>query len=883
MATVNEALLIAADLFNAGKTAEAEVLLGRILDAAPGQPEAANLLGVLSAQSGRVAESVAHFAVAAASRRSADYHVNYATALAQLGRSAEAAAAYGDALAMAPGRRDAARALALIHLHDGRRRFLDGDAAGAENDLRRAATLNPDDAEAPLWLGAVLRELRSPTAVAALRRAASLDPAAAAVWANLAAEGVVAGVVAGVAAPVVSADESTGCVSALYRRTALCRLPEVAIGDFRGRAVALMREKRAAAAVVAGCAAVAVDPADVAAWSNLGAACRDAPEAGAGRIDGGAERCFRRALRIDRRNVAALVGLSETLRDAGAPDDALREARKAVSFAPHVREARLALALAALTVGRLAEGWKHYDARWRDDGDAANRRLPLSAPTWDGGALDGPLLAWGEQGVGDEIMLASLLPDLTARGVDLRLWIDRRLHPLFARSFPGATLLRRGSADDALNCGAAAEIAMGDLPRFFRNDPADFPVGAPPSLRADPQRAAAVRARLARRDGEFVVGLSWRSVNARYGAVRSIDAAALVGAVARAAAVAGRPLRAVNLQYDATAAEIAAVAAQTGVALWTDPEIDLRDDLDGAAAVIDGLDLVVCIDNSVAHLAGALGARTWLAAPFAADWRWMTGREDSPWHPTMRLFRQPRPGDWGAALAAIETLLARGMAGDAAVFAPPSVVAPAVDEADQMAQEREKYRHMWRQDDYRTLSPGELQSEQFNFPELLRRRGARTVLDAGCGTGKTSIHLIENGGDAYRVYGFDIADNCLEPYFDGFKDDYLTVGCLWRRGDFHGVYDAVICTDVMEHIPTEHVPAVLSNLRAVCRNIAFFGIALYDDGFGPAELGEPLHLTVKPTEWWLDLFNELGFKVLSSKTLHHPSVGPAWLYVEAEP
>ncbi|TWA68397.1 tetratricopeptide repeat protein [Azospirillum baldaniorum] len=198
-------------------------------------------------------------------------------------------------------------------------------------------------------------------------------------------------------------------------------------------------------------------------------------------------------------------------------------------------------------------------------------------------------------------------------------------------------------------------------------------------------------------------------------------------------------------------------------------------------------------------------------------------------------------------------------------------------------EEGEKYRKMWSVDAYRTFSPGEAQAGRFDLPSLLRRFGARSVLDAGCGSGKTSRYILTHAPGEFDLHGFDIADNCLDPFFDPIKDRYLTVGCLWRREDVVGDYDAVICTDVMEHIPTDKVPDVLANLRAVCRRVAFFGIALVDDVFGPLELGEPLHLTVKPPDWWLERLREAGFEPLDVATDSDRDGTLVWLYALLKP
>jgi hypothetical protein len=133
----------------------------------------------------------------------------------------------------------------------------------------------------------------------------------------------------------------------------------------------------------------------------------------------------------------------------------------------------------------------------------------------------------------------------------------------------------------------------------------------------------------------------------------------------------------------------------------------------------------------------------------------------------------------------------------------------------------------------------------------------------------------------FDVHGFDITDKCLDPCFGPMKDRVLTVGCLWNPDDFTKIYDAVICCDVMEHIPTERVPAVLANLRKSARRFAFFSISVIPDAFGPMLIGEALHLTVQKPNWWFAKLALAGFKMTSYATGMSGNGYEAQLYVFA--
>jgi SAM-dependent methyltransferase len=199
-------------------------------------------------------------------------------------------------------------------------------------------------------------------------------------------------------------------------------------------------------------------------------------------------------------------------------------------------------------------------------------------------------------------------------------------------------------------------------------------------------------------------------------------------------------------------------------------------------------------------------------------------------------------------------------------------------------QERTKYEQMWEHADYRKFSPGLHALEKLDLVKHFRELGVASILDAGCGSGKFMQRILEQHGHEFSIRGFDIAANCLDPWFaDKLTPGFLTLGCLWDEGALPAPNDAVVCTDVMEHIPTEHVPAVLRNLRAAASRCVFLGIALFPDAFGPKVLGAPLHLTVKPVEWWRDQIAAAGLDLLSGAVQRQPDGTPMWLYLVCRP
>ncbi len=204
-------------------------------------------------------------------------------------------------------------------------------------------------------------------------------------------------------------------------------------------------------------------------------------------------------------------------------------------------------------------------------------------------------------------------------------------------------------------------------------------------------------------------------------------------------------------------------------------------------------------------------------------------------------------------------------------------------ESELILAEKAKYERMWQHEDYRQFSPGLHALEHLNLVGCFRKIGVRSILDAGCGSGKFMRRIIEQHADDFTIRGFDIAANCLDPWFADRPPEMLTTGCLWDPAALPRPNDAVVCTDVMEHIPTDKVPAVLANLRAAATRAVFLGIALFPDRFGPKVLGRPLHLTVQSPEWWRDQIAAVGLAPVSSVVQKHQSGQPMWLFHLARP
>lgn len=294
-------------------------------------------------------------------------------------------------------------------------------------------------------------------------------------------------------------------------------------------------------------------------------------------------------------------------------------------------------ALALLVSGRLAEGWDEYEWRWRL---AECQPRPFEQPLWNGEALKGqPLLLHAEQGLGDTLHLARYLPLVAERVGELVLECQPPLRRLLADSFPFVTVV---SAGDPLP-DFDRHLPLLSLPRIFEarldNIPTATPyLQAPPGAALPPGRA-----------GTVAVGLVWGGDPAhRNDRQRSLDRQALASLLAIPEATF------YSLQKGARTSDLAD-ADPAGSAINLAPAIA---DFVDTAVFIQSLDLVVTVDTSVAHLAGALGRPVCVMLPHSPDWRWLLDRPDSPWYPSARLFRQTAPGDWTGVIRAIAAHLA---------------------------------------------------------------------------------------------------------------------------------------------------------------------------------------------------------------------------------
>ena len=348
---------------------------------------------------------------------------------------------------------------------------------------------------------------------------------------------------------------------------------------------------------------------------------------------------YKAALALQPDHAEAARNFGATLRELGRTDDAIAALETAARARPDDAVVHTNLAIALLEAERFEDGWREYEWRFASKGVERGFVQPL----WDGGAFGGKiLLVHAEQGLGDTIQFVRYLSRVKQKGGTVLL----ECQPAMVALFDGLA-------------GADAIVPQGEpLPSFDRHCPLlGLPRRLGTTLETIPAAVPYLSApkgrqvgRLPAAKGKLRVGLVWAGaaghVNDRH---RSIPLARF-----KPLATLDR-VQLVSLQAGARAADLAKHDWAAGVVDRAEACTDLAD----TAALMGRLDLIVSVDTAPAHLAGALGVPVWLLLPFKPDWRWMRERDDSPWYPTMRLFRQTNPGDWPAVIQRLRRALVK--------------------------------------------------------------------------------------------------------------------------------------------------------------------------------------------------------------------------------
>ena len=607
------------DHHRAGRLQQAEVIYRQILQQKPDEPEALNLLGVIALQVGRPEAALPLLARSAQVAPGYGTFNNMGEALRYLGRLDEAIAAYRQSLQLNPNNVDAVANMGLALYQQGK----SADSIDAfERALRMAGNAPRAD-----WLDhlgcSYMQQGDAYRAATQHRKAIALAPQYAPAHANLA---------LALSKIPNSMDEAMAEAKRAVELAPSSAEAHAAMGHV------LERSDKVLDAAESFRRAIALEPNNVEHYGQCAFALEraDKPDQAIALLEEAAAK-----LKPDARVHSALSGLHRMKRTYAA---ALKSADEAIRLSSNHGEGHGHRALALLSLGDYLRGFEEYEWRWRCASFTSIARN-FDRPLWDGSdPLGRTILVHTEQGFGDTLQFLRYVPLLAAQGATVIVEANYSLIKLVARVKGVARTVAAGLGlpDFDLHCPLLS------LPRSFQTTTDQVP-GESPYLFADPDRVAFWSKKLSESGNRKRVGLIWAG-NVKPDAKRNIPANLL----APLAGVANQNLQFFSLQkHDA--------------ATYTRPPeelrlIDLADhltDFHETAAIMSNMDLVITIDSAPAHLAGGLGRPTFTLLPFSPDWRWQLDREDSPWYPTMRLFRQARDGDWTDAIADVRDELER--------------------------------------------------------------------------------------------------------------------------------------------------------------------------------------------------------------------------------
>lgn len=603
----------------AGSLAEAEALYQRVLAAMPNQPDALHLLGVLWHQTNRSAQGLELI------DRSVSIAPNFASlnnlgdVLRSAGRVRDAIVCFNRSIQMKSDAADpySNMALALLDL---------GQMKEAEKYLTRASQLAPNRVDLLLRLCLVRHTLGDPHgAVLAGQRAAELAPQASESWSNL-----------GLA--LASANKFDQAFQALNR--ALELTPQRA-EVHHNLGYAYSRAGKIAEAEAAYKKALEINPSFVGAQRNLAALYDESNN-----IPASIE-ALNRSLEMWPQDLEGWTNLSSLLRRSKDYEGAVRAADRALQINPSHPNGHGNRGLAMLSTGEYEKGFADYEWRWQCD-DFSTPKRDFTQPMWDGSDPKGrKIFVHSEQGYGDILQFSRYIPMLEARGATVYFEVLLQLRTLMQSLKGNIKIVLGGTKAPDFDL----HVPLLSLPRIFKTTFQSIPAQVP-YLSVDPVKLDQWKQKISTIDGRKKVGLIWAG-NVKPDASRTCPLAQLA------------PLGSVDgVTFVSLQKREGPHSNDTPPAGFRMVDVagDLKDFGDTAAAMLN-LDLVLTIDTAASHLAGAIGKNAWVMLPWAADWRWLDNRSDSPWYPTLRLFRQPTRGDWPAVAAQLEQALREWAAG----------------------------------------------------------------------------------------------------------------------------------------------------------------------------------------------------------------------------
>ena len=590
--------------YQAGNYRLAEDILTKVLKRVPDSAEIHNNLGLVFLMDGKYDEAIEHF------RRAIGLDPALTDANYNLGNAFKDRKQFDDAIQFYQKALQQNPCLAEAHNNIGIAFYEKGRFEEAIFHFRKAIELREDYAEAYFNMGNAFRKKKHPDqAMASYRRAVKINPSLYEAYNNL-------GLVLQAQGNLIEAQSN-------YRRVLQIK-PDFAMAYYN-IGMLFYKEKKLDEAITSVRRALRLNPDIDNAHLNLGIALYEK-----GLLDE-ALASYQQAVQQKPDSVDALTNLGIVLHEKQRLDEAMSAYRKILQLKPDDAEAHWNLSISLLLAGNYEAGWREYE--WRQYVKEFEKR-EFPQPRWKGEDIRGrTILLFAEQGIGDAIQFIRYAPLVARKGAKVAVECQVELAALLTGVHGEQVVIKRGDPLPEFDM----YCPLMSLPFLFNTSLETIPA-AIPYIRTDFLLRERWGKRMLRDPDSFRVGLAW-SGNPKY--KHDYRRSCTPDAFACLANIGD--ITYFSLQKGQAAEQ--AKNLPSGLKL-----VDFMSEVDDFAdtvAIIENLDLVISVDTAVAHLAGALGKTVWTLLPYAPDWRWMLGREDSPWYPTMRLFRQESPGAWG--------------------------------------------------------------------------------------------------------------------------------------------------------------------------------------------------------------------------------------------
>ena len=350
--------------------------------------------------------------------------------------------------------------------------------------------------------------------------------------------------------------------------------------------------------------------------------------------------CYEKAINIAPNYHPAWSNLGVTLHNLNRFDEAVRAYHRALAIEPTFDEARWNLGIAELTLGDFQNGFRDYEFRWKINASKVRRYDDIPRLIDLTKVIGKKLLIWHEQGYGDTIQFCRYVNELAKLKIKVILEVQAPLEQLFKHSFPECSIVSNGESLEKIDY----QIPVMSLPLFFLESDKFF---LPNSyLKTSPEKSVFWRNKLGLKNGKLNVGIACSGNADQSNDKNRSMAIKFLGPLLNQVNIflIQKEIRDSDKYFFGNHPEI----------IYLGDEISTFED---SAAIVEQMDLVITVCTSLAHLSGTLGKQTWVCLPWCPDWRWGLNRPDSPWYPTIKLFRQPKFGDWGAVMEEVISAL----------------------------------------------------------------------------------------------------------------------------------------------------------------------------------------------------------------------------------